>query len=93
MSRQSGSSTLGSGSAFAWCAAGIFGIVLFLMFFKNRRDKGLETKLDNGIYVGPKGGMYYINSKGSKTYLTKEQKQGTSSDIEVLIEQQDENDE
>jgi colicin import membrane protein len=37
---------------------------------KKVTDKATETYNGKKVYTGPKGGKYYINSNGNKTYIT-----------------------
>ena len=39
------------------------------------RKKTIQTMI---IYIGPKGGQYYINSKGKKVYVPKTKKKRES---------------
>ena len=78
MSRSGGVNSNSNSTSYALCAGGIFAIVLFLMYFKNKKKNKEE---EDNIKIGPKGGIYYINSNGNKTYFSKEQK-------DVMIEEE-----
>lgn len=50
------------------------------------KDYSYEAYLRNSnkiIYIGPKGGQYYINSKGKKVYVPKTKKKRESQQVRV----------